>query len=229
MRAGRQVILPLWAVSIGLGASADRAHHRHRRRHRLRALLHERPDHGPLRAASGAPSPAWSASASRTSPCRSRTTSTPSVGWFIAVAMLMSLANGVGSGILMTLGADLADKGDPAPFLGAWRFTGDAGSAAAPLLISGVTRARVDLARQRRDGRARSRGAGDPAALRAAVLAARAPLEALAPPPRPPFRPAAASDTRSAAGVVELADTQDLGSCAFEREGSSPFSRTTQY
>jgi hypothetical protein len=51
----------------------------------------------------------------------------------------MSLANGVGSGILMTLGADLADEGDPAPFLGAWRFTGDAGSAAAPLLISGVT------------------------------------------------------------------------------------------
>jgi MFS family permease len=61
------------------------------------------------------------------------------VGWFVAVAIFMSLANGVGSGILMTLGADLADEGDPAPFLGAWRFTGDAGSAAAPLLISGVT------------------------------------------------------------------------------------------
>ena len=28
------------------------------------------------------------------------------------------------------------------------------------------------------------------------------------------------------AGVVELADTQDLGSCAFGREGSSPFSGT---
>ena len=26
-----------------------------------------------------------------------------------------------------------------------------------------------------------------------------------------------------AAGVVKLADTQDLGSCAFGREGSSPF------
>jgi hypothetical protein len=51
----------------------------------------------------------------------------------------MSLANGIGSGILMTLGADLADRADPAPFLGAWRFTGDAGSAAAPLLISGLT------------------------------------------------------------------------------------------
>ena len=29
-----------------------------------------------------------------------------------------------------------------------------------------------------------------------------------------------------AAGVVKLADTQDLGSCAFGREGSSPFSGT---
>lgn len=28
-------------------------------------------------------------------------------------------------------------------------------------------------------------------------------------------------------GVVELVDTQDLGSCAFGREGSSPFSGTT--
>jgi Arabinose efflux permease len=59
--------------------------------------------------------------------------------WFIAVALFMSVANGVGSGILMTLGADLAPRHDPAPFLGAWRFTGDAGQAAAPLAVSGVT------------------------------------------------------------------------------------------
>ena len=59
--------------------------------------------------------------------------------WFVTVAMFMSLANGIGSGILMTLGSDLADKGNPAPFLGAWRFTGDVGSAAAPLLVSVLT------------------------------------------------------------------------------------------
>ncbi len=63
------------------------------------------------------------------------------VAWFIAAAMLMSVANGLGSGILMTLGADLADRRNPAPFLGAWRFTGDAGSAAAPLVLAGVTAA----------------------------------------------------------------------------------------
>ena len=61
------------------------------------------------------------------------------VEWFIGVAMFLSLANGIGSGILMTLGADLAPKARPAPFLGAWRFTGDFGSAAAPLAVAGLT------------------------------------------------------------------------------------------
>ncbi|HET6824537.1 MAG TPA: MFS transporter, partial [Amnibacterium sp.] len=48
------------------------------------------------------------------------------VAWFIAIAMFLSVANGIGSGILMTFGADLAPRHDPAPFLGAYRFTGDA-------------------------------------------------------------------------------------------------------
>lgn len=61
------------------------------------------------------------------------------VGWYIAVSMFLSLANGIGSGILMTLGADLAPKDQPAPFLGAWRFSGDAGSAVAPLVVSLLT------------------------------------------------------------------------------------------
>jgi MFS family permease len=59
--------------------------------------------------------------------------------WFTVVAVAMALANGVGSGILMTLGADLAPRTDPAPFLGAWRFTNDAGQAGAPLFVSGMT------------------------------------------------------------------------------------------
>lgn len=59
--------------------------------------------------------------------------------WFVTVAMFMSVANGIGSGILMTLGSDLADKRNPAPFLGAWRFTADAGSALAPLLVAVLT------------------------------------------------------------------------------------------
>lgn len=61
------------------------------------------------------------------------------VAWFIGVAAFLSLSNGIGAGILMTIGADLADPADPAPFLGAWRFTNDSGSALAPLIIAGVT------------------------------------------------------------------------------------------
>ncbi|MET0590939.1 MAG: MFS transporter [Naasia sp.] len=59
--------------------------------------------------------------------------------WFVVLAVALSLANGVGAGLLMTLGADLAPPAHPAPFLGAWRFSTDAGAAMAPLVISGVT------------------------------------------------------------------------------------------
>lgn len=61
--------------------------------------------------------------------------------WFVGVALLLALANGISAGILMTLGADLADPADPAPFLGAWRFTNDFGGAVAPLLVAGITAA----------------------------------------------------------------------------------------
>lgn len=64
---------------------------------------------------------------------------TSTEGLFIAIAITMALANGIGSGILMTVGADLAPREDPARFLAAWRFTTHAGEATAPLLISGIT------------------------------------------------------------------------------------------
>ncbi len=62
-----------------------------------------------------------------------------SVGWYIAVSIFLSVANGIGSGLIMTLGADLAPKAQPAPFLGAWRFSSDAGSAVSPLIVSLLT------------------------------------------------------------------------------------------
>lgn len=61
------------------------------------------------------------------------------VGWFVGIAMFLALANGLGAGILMTLGADLADPANPAPFLGAWRFDNDVGGAAAPLGVAALT------------------------------------------------------------------------------------------
>ena len=61
------------------------------------------------------------------------------LSWFIGAAVLLSMANGIGSGLLLTIGADLADPRNPAPFLGAWRFTGNLGGAAAPLAIAAIT------------------------------------------------------------------------------------------
>lgn len=59
-------------------------------------------------------------------------------GWFIAVVVWAALSNGIGSGIVMTLGADLADPLRPAPFLGAWRTVVDTSSATVPFVISGL-------------------------------------------------------------------------------------------
>jgi MFS family permease len=52
------------------------------------------------------------------------------------VAMAMSFGNGIGAGIMMTLGADTAPVVGRLRFLGIWRFLGDSGNAAGPLLVS---------------------------------------------------------------------------------------------
>ncbi|MDN3359159.1 MFS transporter [Actinomadura sp. DC4] len=52
------------------------------------------------------------------------------------VAMLMGFGNGIGSGVLMTLGADVAPPKVRAQFLGVWRLCSDSGTAAGPLVVS---------------------------------------------------------------------------------------------
>lgn len=138
LRASRQVLLPLWAISIGLhetqtsiiigiagavdfslffvgGWVMDRYG---RLWTVLPSMIGLGIGHLALAFTSPLPGTRW---------------------WFIGIAMFLSLANGIGAGILMTLGADLADPRHPAPFRGAWRFTNDAGGAAAPLLVAGLT------------------------------------------------------------------------------------------
>lgn len=61
--------------------------------------------------------------------------------WFAMFAAVLGVGNGLSSGILLTLGADVAPRADPAPFLGSWRTLTDAGGAAAPLLVSGIAAA----------------------------------------------------------------------------------------
>ena len=57
---------------------------------------------------------------------------------YLCVVMLASIGNGLGSGILLTLGADLAPADEPSRFLGVWRLVGDCGTLVGPLLTSVV-------------------------------------------------------------------------------------------
>lgn len=61
--------------------------------------------------------------------------------WFAMFAAVLGVGNGLSSGILLTLGADLAPPAEPAAFLGSWRTLTDAGGAVAPLLISALAAA----------------------------------------------------------------------------------------
>jgi MFS family permease len=52
------------------------------------------------------------------------------------VAGLLGLANGLGSGIIMTLGADVAPAEGRSSFLGVWRLFQDCGEGAGPLVVA---------------------------------------------------------------------------------------------
>ena len=56
-------------------------------------------------------------------------------------AMIMGFGNGIGSGIVMTLSADVSPEIGRPTFLGLWRELSDAGQGIGPLILSGVTAA----------------------------------------------------------------------------------------
>ncbi|SDO82331.1 Major Facilitator Superfamily protein [Microbacterium sp. ru370.1] len=59
--------------------------------------------------------------------------------WYAMFAAVLGVGNGLSSGILLTLGADIAPPNEPAAFLGSWRTLTDAGGAVAPLIVSALT------------------------------------------------------------------------------------------
>src|SRR5439155_4275277 len=136
LRASRQAVVPLWADHIGLGASATSVVYGISTG--MEVLLFY---------------PAGSAMdrfgrKSVAIPCLA----TMSVGmmllplthafWTLAlVGLLIGFGNGLGSGIVMTLGADFSPAIGRAQFLGAWRVCGDIGTAGGPLGVAGVTAA----------------------------------------------------------------------------------------
>jgi MFS family permease len=57
---------------------------------------------------------------------------------FVGLVCLMATGNGLSSGVVAAMGSDLADRRNPAAFLSSWRLVTEIGPAAAPLLISAV-------------------------------------------------------------------------------------------
>lgn len=64
---------------------------------------------------------------------------TGGVGTYTALALLMGFGNGLGSGIIMTIGSDASPDVGRATFLGAWRLFADVGNGVGPVLVSVVT------------------------------------------------------------------------------------------
>jgi MFS family permease len=57
----------------------------------------------------------------------------------LLVGLLIGFGNGLGSGIVMTLGADFSPPSTRGEFLGVWRLIGDTGTAGGPLVVGLLT------------------------------------------------------------------------------------------
>jgi MFS family permease len=63
---------------------------------------------------------------------------TAGFGTLLLATSVIGLGNGLGSGTMMTLGADLAPPESRGEFLGVWRLIGDAGSTGGPVVVGAV-------------------------------------------------------------------------------------------
>jgi MFS family permease len=59
----------------------------------------------------------------------------------LLAGLLMGIGNGMSSGLVMTLGADLAPPDQRPVFLGVWRVFADSGNGVGPFVIAGITAA----------------------------------------------------------------------------------------
>ena len=66
---------------------------------------------------------------------------TDSLTGYLVVVLLSGLGNGFGTGVVMTLGADLSPTQHRGEFLGVWRLIGDLGSAVGPFLMGAAAEA----------------------------------------------------------------------------------------
>ncbi len=134
VRASRQVVIPLWADHIGLEASVTSLVYG------LSGAIDVMVFYpaGKImdrkgRAWVAVPSMAIMGTALLLTPFTHGTSA------LLATALLIGFGNGIGSGMIMTLGADYSPTRGRAHFLGIWRLIADIGSSCGPALLSGVT------------------------------------------------------------------------------------------
>ncbi len=133
VRASRQVVIPLWAEQIGLDAAVT-------------SLIY---------GLSGGVDMLFFYPAGKLMDYKGRswvavpcmvimgvalilTPFTHSAASLLAVSLLIGFGNGIGSGMVMTLGADYSPSPGRAQFLGVWRLLSDFGASGGPGLLSGV-------------------------------------------------------------------------------------------
>jgi MFS family permease len=136
VRASRQAVIPLWAESIGLDAATT-------------SLIYglaggiDMLVFYPAGKVMDRRGRAWVAVPSMLiiGVAMTLTPFTHSATTLLLASLLIGFGNGIGSGMIMTLGADYSPVVGRAHFLGLWRLMSDIGSTGGPALLSGVTAA----------------------------------------------------------------------------------------
>ena len=134
-RAVREALVPLWAESVGLVAGADLARLRQWPGALDMALFYPS---GWLmdrygRVAAAVPSMVVLGLGMMLLPLATTLVAVT------AAATVLGVGNGLGAGLIMTLGADASPDDGRAQFLGGWRLCADVGRAAGPLTLSALT------------------------------------------------------------------------------------------
>ena len=136
VRASRQAVIPLWAESIGLDAATT-------------SLIYglaggiDMLVFYPAGKVMDRRGRAWVAVPSMLiiGVAMMLTPFTHSATTLLLASLLIGFGNGIGSGMIMTLGADYSPLVGRAHFLGLWRLMSDMGSTGGPALLSAVTAA----------------------------------------------------------------------------------------
>ncbi len=136
VRASRQAVIPLWAESIGLDAATT-------------SLIYglaggiDMLVFYPAGKVMDRKGRAWVAVPSMLimGIALVATPLTHDATTLLLASLLIGFGNGIGSGMIMTLGADYSPIAGRAHFLGLWRLMSDLGSTAGPALLSAVTAA----------------------------------------------------------------------------------------